>query len=322
MFENKGLLLKLSRALGLPSTSLQALARTAPYRYKVYSIPKRSGRGNRIIAQPAREVKAVQRWLVSQELAFLPVHQASTAYGKGCSILDNAQRHAGNRFLLKADFADFFPSIDEYAVRTHLATFAQNQYAEIEINFICRLLLWHEHRGGALKLCIGAPSSPFIANTVVYALDLMIQDYCSSVGVIYSRYADDLVFSTSVPGQLTELPGFLRRAVAQVQYPRLRLNEEKFVFTSKKYRRSVTGLVITPTSDISIGRDRKRLIRSMVHYFLEGRLDDDEKQRLRGLIAFAQATEPSFVRRLERYYSVDVIRAIQRFARAKRRRGY
>jgi RNA-directed DNA polymerase len=65
----------------------------------------------REIAQPAREVKMLQRILIDHLLLTLPVHHAARAYRKGLSIRDNAAPHAGSHPILKMDFKDFFPSI-------------------------------------------------------------------------------------------------------------------------------------------------------------------------------------------------------------------
>jgi hypothetical protein len=56
-------------------------------------------------------VKALQYWVISNFLSRFPVHPAATAYRIGKNIADNARPHAHNRFLLKLDFKDFFPSI-------------------------------------------------------------------------------------------------------------------------------------------------------------------------------------------------------------------
>src|SRR5438067_12922461 len=89
---------------------LMRIIQTAPARYKQYTIPKRSG-GLRIIAQPSRELKALQRYVLQTKLSQFPIHQAATAYIKNRNILYNAEKHKDNRVIMKLDFTDFFPSI-------------------------------------------------------------------------------------------------------------------------------------------------------------------------------------------------------------------
>ena len=90
---------------------LIVLVATAASRYKIHHIKKRGGRGSREIAQPTKEVKFLQRLVVSEELKRMPVHDAAVAYRSGRSILDHAQSHAAARYLLKLDFTNFFPSL-------------------------------------------------------------------------------------------------------------------------------------------------------------------------------------------------------------------
>jgi RNA-directed DNA polymerase len=96
---------------GVSEHELRGIIRNAPIRYKTYYIQKRNG-GERLISQPARELKALQRVMVTEFLDRLPVHSAATAYRRGMSIVDNAVPHAINGPILKFDFKDFFPSID------------------------------------------------------------------------------------------------------------------------------------------------------------------------------------------------------------------
>ena len=97
---------QISKELGLSPGYLDKLARTASFRYKKYSIKKRSG-GQRLIHHPARELKLIQRWLVEKILSHLPVHRAATAYRRGSSIRKNAALHVDNNYLLRVDFQDF-----------------------------------------------------------------------------------------------------------------------------------------------------------------------------------------------------------------------
>jgi len=76
----------------------------------VYDIPKRDG-GHRTIAQPSRELKSIQRFIMANCLHSLPVHPAATAYVRGTSIRDNATAHSKNNVILKLDFSSFSPSI-------------------------------------------------------------------------------------------------------------------------------------------------------------------------------------------------------------------
>ncbi len=78
------------------------------------------------------------------------------------------------------------------------------------------------------------------------------------------------------------------------------MNEAKTVWASKAGRRTVTGIVLTPDGKLSVGRERKRLIRAMYDRHTKGLLSDEESQKLKGLIAFVSSIEADFVARLQR----------------------
>jgi len=98
-------------SLPLNRSEVELLLWTAPSRYKVHEIEKRNGRGKRTIAQPTAEIKILQRLMLDRHIARLPISDVATAYRKGIGIANHALAHAPNKYLLKLDFKDFFPSI-------------------------------------------------------------------------------------------------------------------------------------------------------------------------------------------------------------------
>ena len=67
------------------------------------------------------------------------------------------------------------------------------------------------------------------------------------------------------------------------------------------------GLVLTTDKKVSIGRDKKRYIKSLVHKFIEKKLDEKEKNYLKGFLAYIKAVEPNFLIQLKRKYGERVI---------------
>lgn len=271
----------------------ELLIHTAPRRYKTHTIEKRNGRGLRLISQPTAELKLVQKWLVSNYLQSLPIHDAATAYRSGLGIKDHAQLHAAGKYLLKLDFEDFFPSIQGSDFRRHVEKFSSLSLPD-QIALV-RLLFKSESGGKRLLLSIGAPSSPLVSNTILYSFDVAVSEYCAQAGVRYSRYADDLAFSTNTPYILEAVKARIFEICQTLDYPRLRLNEGKTVFTSKKHQRQLTGLILSNDGRASLGRDKKRQIRAVAHHFGFGVLSPDETAKLRGLIAFAMSIDAEFV---------------------------
>lgn len=290
---------------------IRELLRSAPARYKVHYIEKRNGRGLRQIAQPTAEIKLLQRWAIGRYGDKLPVHSAAKAYVQGLGIRQHAEVHAQNSYLLKLDFKDFFPSIYGIDVRRHLAKHLR--LPSEDLSLLMRLFCWRGKPAGRLRLSIGAPSSPFISNSILFDLDSEITLLCVGYGAIYSRYADDIAISTNTPFVLNDIFDALKILCEHSKFPSLRLNDDKTVFASKKHHRHLTGLTLASDGKLSLGREKKRIIRAMAHAFSIGRLDAAELGKLRGWIAFAYSIEPGFVDSLERMIGLEVLNRIRRF---------
>ena len=294
---------------GVNPLDLIRLSSTAPRRYKVFHIKKRSG-GLREIAQPAPEVKIVQRAINTSILRHLPVHEAAKAYRPKTSILDNARSHAGGYPLLKMDFKDFFPSIKARDWIAYCTSHALLSRAEVD--FTCQFLFRKPKGERDLRLSIGAPSSPSLSNILMYDFDVIVSDAALSKGISYSRYADDLTFSGQRIGMLKDMLGVVSRATRDVHWPRLTLNDDKTSFVSMASKRFVTGVVLANDGALGIGRDRRRAISAKVHRAKVGKLEQDEVASLRGELAYVNVVEPTFLDWLVRKYGEDVIYLIKR----------
>lgn len=284
---------------GLLPRHVERIILTAPLRYKIFEIPKRGG-GMREVAQPAREVKTLQRWVVRELKPFLPIHSAATAYQTGSSIARNAKLHCDSRYMLKLDFSNFFPSIMRGDIRAHLDRYCAQQFDAPTRILFSHLMCWVRKRLPPLRLCIGAPSSPFISNSILYDFDCSLSDMANKHDVTYTRYADDITLSARRRDALDGFVPAVRSLLDNLPYPRLAINEAKTVHASRAGRRVVTGLVLTPEGLVSIGRERKRLIRALYHRSLSGQLDPKQLQQLAGLMAFAEGVEPGFCARLSK----------------------
>ncbi len=299
---------RLANLSGVPESKLHHLARTASSRYKVYYIPKRGG-GHRQIAHPSRALKAVQRWISKVVISEFPVHDCATAYKIGASIRENASRHAQTNFTLRMDFSDFFPSfsfqnIFDFIDKTNLEM--RLGLSESDLGFIAAILT----RNGSVT--IGAPSSPAITNAIMYDFDRHVCDIAQKNGLIYTRYADDLFISARVPNTLEHISRQVAEACANTPCANLAINHHKTAYLSKRYRRSITGLIITPDGNVSVGRQRKREIKSLVHLYTLNKLEKIKLQELQGLVAFVKGVDFAFYAALRKKYGDEAIERLLR----------
>lgn len=297
------LLESISQRTRVPKETLQKIASSASRRYKVYTIPKRTG-GTREISHPSRSLKAVQRWLARNLLTSAPVHSAATAYEKGLGIRENASRHAGTAYTLRMDFKDFFPSFDAQSIILFLNEIKDRQsliLTDEDIQFATQIFC----KDG--KLTIGAPSSPKITNAMMFDLDNQIDSVCRKANVIYTRYADDLFFSGFEKNLLKATEIEIRDIVSKSNRPKLFFNDDKTLHLSRAAHRSITGLVITPRGLLSIGRERKRKVKTLMYLAINGNINPVDRGYLAGMIAFAHDVEPAFVASLSKKFQIDVL---------------
>jgi RNA-directed DNA polymerase len=252
---------RMAAELGLPTTFIESLSRTASHEYKAYPIAKRTG-GYRIIHHPSQRLKALQRWLLVNVIEAWPVHSAATAYRKGQSIFDNASVHAASRYLLRMDLTNFFPSITQVDLAKYIAESPAwfSDWTPSDIDLFCRLVC----RGAVLT--IGAPTSPALSNSICYDMDSRLQGVSAKNKVAYTRYADDLFFSTDRPNVLRQIEEEVKKVVSELKLPaNLNVNVGKTRHSSKRGARRVTGIVLGSDGRPYVGRGLKRKIRALVY---------------------------------------------------------
>lgn len=299
---------KLAQKLNKSEADVRLFLADAPKKYKVYTIPKRK-HGHRIIAQPSKELKIYQRAFL--DLYQFPSHSCAMAYRKGLSIKDNALVHRKQRYLLKMDLENFFNSIDE-KLFWNVWESVYPKLSDDEKLWFGNLLFWcpSKKTDGKRVLSIGAPSSPAISNFCLFLFDLDLEKACQIHEVYYTRYADDLTFTTNNKEVLFSVPSSVKFILNKNFGRRLLINTSKTAFSSKAHNRHVTGITINNDGVISLGREKKRYIKHLVHKFKCECLDSADTDHLRGLLSFVKHIEPSFLVSLNKKYNESVMNKI------------
>ncbi|MFM7372884.1 MAG: reverse transcriptase domain-containing protein, partial [Sphaerospermopsis kisseleviana] len=106
-------------------------------------------------------------------------------------MVTNAKNHCNKKFVLNLDIKDFFPTITQQRIRGVMMSPPYNLPSQIAttISHICC------YEG---KLPQGAPTSPIISNIVCAKLDSELRLLAKQNKCFYTRYADDITFSTIV----------------------------------------------------------------------------------------------------------------------------
>jgi RNA-directed DNA polymerase len=243
--------------------------------YTQFDIPKRTG-GTRTIKAPYGGLKALQRKLcetLQECVDEIDKDQKSTishGFKPGYSIRTNALPHRDRRFVLNVDIEDFFGTINFGRVR---GFFIKNKRFSLkpDVATIQAQIACHDN-----ALPQGGPSSPIVSNLIAHVLDIRLARLAQTYGLTYSRYADDLTFSTNkkeFPPQIAapvsvdehrweagpELEGVVNSAS-------FRLNHDKTRMQYRDSRQQVTGLVVN--AKVNVRAEYRRLARAMAHRLL------------------------------------------------------
>ena len=302
--------LKISSDLDIPSDMIDEAMSVARVHVKKFHIKKRNG-GFRTILQPSKKLKTIQYWLMQNVFNKLPVHDSAVAYREGVSILHNAKRHRGNRYFLKIDFNNFFPSVrwsdlwpilDEWHKHTDV-DWDLNEEAKDLIKYSCF------YKDDALP--IGYPGSPVISNIVMFSADVevtkLVGDHHKYGNVVYTRYADDIVISTDKKGVCKVLLKEISEIISRTKSPNITLNKNKTkIGSSSGGSASVTGLKICNDGHITIHRKQKDHIRLLLGLYKKRVLNVDEYESLLGHLAYIHHVAPEFYSRLQKKYFREI----------------
>ncbi|MCD1598535.1 retron St85 family RNA-directed DNA polymerase [Rheinheimera aquimaris] len=289
------------------------LSSKPPLHYKVYKIPKRTI-GFRTIAQPTPILKKIQKTLVGLIEPHVKIHSNAAAYRLGKGVKENALSHINSNYLLKIDLEEFFNSITPNMLFKTLRQ-QHMDLSDIDKYVVEQVFFWNRSRrkNGRLILSVGAPSSPFISNLIMSKFDNDISMICDRKGVSYTRYADDMTFSTKERDVIFSILADVRRVLKNNFGNKMNVNELKTVFSSKAHNRRVTGVTLTNDNKISIGRERKRYISALTHKFKLGKLDISDIYHLKGLISYARHVDGGFIRKLQKKYGVTTLELIKKY---------
>ncbi len=258
-------------------------------RYRSFKIPKRSG-GERIIHAPSKGMKEFQTVLsIILSTVFTP-HENATGFVQGKSIVDNAKNHINQNYVYNIDLKDFFPSIDASRVWARLLikpfNLGQTEERKRIANMIKAISCTHLEVERYIMdswetkiidvLPQGAPTSPIITNFICERLDKRLSGAAKRFGLNYSRYADDITFSSNhnvyrLESGDTE-PIFKTGSSFDVEIRRIikgqnfHINESKVRLQKRGYRQEVTGLIVNDKINV-----QRRYVKEIRHwlYFWE-----------------------------------------------------
>jgi RNA-directed DNA polymerase len=238
--------------------------------YRRFLMPKKRG-GHRLISAPMPRLKQAQHWILVQILEKVSMHEAAHGFRKERSILTNAAPHCGSPLVINLDLRDFFPNVSWKRVygffvalgysRSIATIFAQlctePPIEEVELDGET----W-QVATGVRHLPQGAPTSPAITNLLCRRMDARMTGIAGKHGFVYTRYADDLTFS-SASGDREASRKLLWQVKRVIEEEGFHLHPDKLRIMGKGRRREVTGLIVGAKA--SVPREDVRAFRALLH---------------------------------------------------------
>lgn len=253
--------------------------------YSRFEIPKRAG-GTRLISSPKPKMRKAQLWINENILSKLQPSSHCFAFRPGVSIVDNAAQHLNKSLIVKFDIKDFFPSITFTRVRGYFEYLGFNPGISTVLALLCtdapRVRVTIRGKSQIVAVgdrCLpqGACTSPALANLIASKLDSRLSGFSNSLASdwTYTRYADDLTFSTEAePEGLGKFMAAVRRITADEGFE---IRKEKTRIMRSPMRQSVTGLIVG--SEVRLPKSVIKQIRALFHN-IETKGQDEVTQQL------------------------------------------
>jgi RNA-directed DNA polymerase len=282
----------LASALGLTVSKLRWLCFhtdvATRIHYVQFEVPKKSG-GTRTLSAPHLTIDAAQHWVLANVLDKLIVEVTAHGFVRGRSTLTNAQPHVGKAVVVNVDLEGFFPSIGFPRVRglyrrlgysgavATLLALLSTECPRKKVVYDGRTYFVATGRRGLPQ---GACTSPALSNQIARRLDRRMSGMSAKLGLVYTRYADDLTFSGGA--DCRDKVGCLLARVRHVaQDEGFALNPKKTRVRRPNARQTVTGLVVNHNPGVP--REIIRRLRAILH-----------RAETEGLEAQNRGGEPNF----------------------------
>lgn len=237
---------ELAPFLGVEYEELVEVYKTRKSLIHFHKFPKPNGGIREIVMISDDSYKNILN-VLNQNLSYwysLNKPQSVHGFVKKYSIITNAAEHVENKIVVNVDIKDFFKSISKKQVKE---LFDSLNFQSKISKFLSELTTVED------VLPTGFSTSPVISNYVCISMDLVFERLCKAKVINYTRYADDMTFSSNVV-----LPS--KNVIAEVlNRCGFKLNESKFHIYRKGGPQYVTGLTVVDKRPRLAKRFKKQL---------------------------------------------------------------
>jgi RNA-directed DNA polymerase len=264
---------ELSMLLGFSPKAVSYIIYKIPpnKKYIQFTIPKKNG-GKRLINAPTDKLKLLQRRLADllndcyDEIYNKEDFKKSLSHGfrNKHSIITNAKKHKNKRYVFNLDLLNFFPAINFGRVQ---GFFIKNNYFNLDqkvATVIAQIASYNN------ELPQGSPCSPIISNLIGHLIDVRMVKLAKETKCTYSRYADDLTFSTNLKCFPQKIANFnndewfvSEHLMHEIKKIGFSINYKKTSMQYKTSRQIATGLIVN--KKVNVKREYYKNARSMCY---------------------------------------------------------
>ena len=267
----------------------------------------------RQVLVPNKKLKAFLTFLNLFVFEYLPIQKDVVfSYRKGATAAQAVERHRDAKYFLQMDIQDFFPSIGRALIEDSISAGADSTPVADLKSHIARIL---DFTCVDDQLPLGFPTSSPLSNAVLFRFDGRLLDYCQALGLQYTRYSDDLIFSSHNPIPRA-CADEIQEILTQQTLGLLSINRSKTKFFQTGGKIKILGMMILPNKKITIDSKIKIDLEVLLHFYLTDRkkftdkADGDEQrgiEKTAGYLSYANSIDADYVNRLRRKFGASTV---------------
>lgn len=238
--------------------------------YHTFEMPKKSG-GKRKISAPKPQLKYFQQWILENILNKIIPGEVVHGFTFKKSIVTNAEPHLNKEIIINIDLQDFFPSIGYKRIKGLFSKLGYSEQLSTVFALACTQAHTEEILSDNIKYYVqkgerflpqGSPASPAISNMIAYKLDKRLNGLAQKFGFVYTRYADDLTFSTHSENEqnINRLIYFTKQIIDSEDFT---MHPDKLHIMRRGAQQKVTGIIVN--EKLNIERNKLRKFRALLH---------------------------------------------------------
>ncbi len=255
--------MSLAHHLGLRNRTLLGLIINREKHYQSFFIKKKSG-GSRTIHAPSPRLKFAQARLLKRFFTNIEYPAHIAAYVEGRPTRYSAEFHTKKKVVIVIDLKDFFTSTRRAWVRRVMQGYFGFPFEVASAIADIVSVPVMTPKGRRYVVPQGAPTSGAVCNWVAHVrIDLPVLALCEKWGIVYTRYADDLAFSTEKEMTKTEVNRFIRQVIKIIQKSGYEINAKKLRVTRPGRQQRLLGMTVNEKPNII--RQQYRALRARIH---------------------------------------------------------